>query len=307
MHDSTDTVGKILILGASSYIGRCLIEKIDPDSVIATYNQSPIKDGVHFDARSMSLTDLPVNPKEISSAIVLLGDAKPDSVASDSVRSHALNVEALTAILEQLRQWNIKPVFTSTEDVYDGQSRNYHESSAPNPITLYGRQKLEIERIIQDLFSDFTIFRLARVYGEIYGDGTLFTDWTDQILGDEKIICAHDQRFSPVFIDDVADGLSAAAAGSISGLYVFGGPISLSRLECLELMIAAFEKKRKVSCEIERCSILDFPTLEPRPLDTTLVSTKLENDLGVKFADPQMISERIVSRRLKKLNAGAMS
>jgi dTDP-4-dehydrorhamnose reductase len=288
--------GATLVLGASSNIGQRLVSRLGRENVIATFNRTPVQNGLHFDARVMALSDLPIEPDQISNAVILLGDTILDSVASDQIRARALNVTALSKIIDQLNSWDIKPIFTSTEVVYDGTGTLYDEESPANPIVLYGQQKLEIERYIQANFSDYVIFRLARIYGDTPGDGTIFIDWAQKILQGEKIICANNQRFSPVYIEDVIDCLIAAIHGRLSGLYVLGGPVGLSRLECLEMLIEAFGSKLKHPVDLEICSILDFPAIEPRPLDTTVSSKLLETEIGIRFTEIKDVCERIVTQ-----------
>ena len=189
---------KVLVLGGSGYLGRHLWAGLGTDRAIVTYYSKPIYGGVYFNSLSMNLADIVEMPEAISHAVILLGDTDPETCAADITKSQALNVDSIKRILEHLKCWRIKPVFTSSEFVFDGTKGNYVESDPVNPILVYGRQKVELERYLQDRFDEFIIVRLAKVFGAQRGDGTLFMNWLDDIEQRRTIYCAHDQVFSPI-------------------------------------------------------------------------------------------------------------
>lgn len=192
----------VLILGGSSYIGQHLWSRLGPDKAIATYYTNPIPGGMYFDSLSMDLADIIDTPETISHAVILFGDTNPETCAADKAKSQALNVDSIKRVLEYLRYWRIKPIFISSEHVFDGTKGNYIESDPVTPILTYGQQKAEIERYLQDHFDEFVIIRLAKVFGAHRGDGTLFTNWLDDINRRQIIYCAHDQIFSPIWQRD---------------------------------------------------------------------------------------------------------
>ncbi len=57
-------------------------------------------------------------------------------------------------------------IYYSTDYVFDGTANSpYTEVDIPNPVTVYGRSKLEAEKRIQAILDDFAIMRIAWVYG----------------------------------------------------------------------------------------------------------------------------------------------
>ena len=190
---------KILIIGASSYIGKRLVRSFDKERIIATYNHNAIKNGIYFNVEKMDLSDIPINIHEISHAIILFGDTNPETCYRNRQYSNTINVIKTKRIIDFLSIYDIKIIFTSTEFVFDGIKGDYTETDVPNPILIYGKQKLEIEEYIQKILKDFTILRLSKVYGDDINDNTLFTSWYKELLSEPKsITCAYDQIFSPV-------------------------------------------------------------------------------------------------------------
>ena len=156
---------KILAIGASSFVGKNFMDKYSDKEIIATYNTRKIKDGIHFNALTADLNEVIDNFGEIHSAIIFMGDTKPISCYQNPEFSNQLNVDSITRVLNCLKEWEIRPIFISTEFAFDGEKGNYNEDDRTNPIVLYAKQKLLIEKYIQSSFSDYIIFRLAKVYG----------------------------------------------------------------------------------------------------------------------------------------------
>ena len=60
--------------------------------------------------------------------------------------AHKLNVE-VTSVLAELAA-DIPFVFFSTDLVFDGRAGNYDESAAVNPLSVYGKTKVDAERVV---------------------------------------------------------------------------------------------------------------------------------------------------------------
>jgi len=269
----------ILVFGGSSYVGQRLLNVADHQSVIATYNSNPFPSGISYSPKSASLSDIVDEPDFFSHAILLLGDTQPDSCIADPDKSHETNVEGLIKLIGELNEANIKPIFTSTEFVFDGEKGNYSETDEARPILLYGQQKLEIESYLKEHCEDYLIFRLAKVFGDEINDGTLFSGWARALkTGDREFLCAADQAFSPVYVNDVIQALALAVTENLSGLYHLSGGTRLSRMESLDLFLSEVGRQKGWSVDVRTCSIHDFDLPEKRPLDVSMRIDKLIAD-----------------------------
>ncbi len=278
-------MSKLLILGASSSVGSHLYSRLGPERAIGTFNSKPVPGGRRFDSLSMRLNQV-VEKGEARHAAVLLADPQPDSCLKDPEKSRRLNVTAMMALLEQCWELGIVPIFASTEFVFDGAKGDYIESDRADPILLYGQQKKEIEDFLAASGRPYCCFRLAKVYGDRPGDGTLFTAWASQLAGGTRHFrCAVDQRFSPVFVGDVGETILRMADRDLRGVYHLSGNQAFSRIDLLRRTVAAFAARRPVEVEIEACSIDDFPLPEPRPKDVSMRADALARATGFRFAD----------------------
>lgn len=270
-----------LILGGSSYVGQHLWTTLGTDKAIPAYYSQPIHGGVYFDSLSMNLADIIEMPEAISHAVILLGDTNPETCAADITKSRALNVDSIKRILEYLKSWRIKPVFISSEFVFDGTKGNYVESDPVNPILVYGRQKVEIERYLQDRFDEFIVVRLAKVFGAQRGDGTLFMNWLNDIEQCRIIYCARDQVFSPIYIDDAVAAIIRLIESDCNGTFHLSGHRPFSRLGLLNILLAYVGEQT----EVIPCSIHDFGLAEKRPLNVSMRPDKLVRITGLQIGD----------------------
>jgi len=297
---STTPTKRILILGATSYIGRHLLNDINSTHVTATYCSAPLPNGVYFDALTMSLDDIIQDAACISSAIILFGNTDPDSCAMDIKRSWALNVESVQKVLKYLKQHNIKPIFLSSEFVFDGRKGNYTEQDTPNPILTYGRQKLLIEQYIQENFKEFIIVRLAKVFGSESYDGTLFTSWLNMMEEKNAIRCARDQFFSPIYVNNVIHALVQLLKDNLNGIFHLSNQKAWCRIDLLKTLIEQAKPYGLPTPEINLCSIHDFDLAEKRPVNVSMQPDKLIAATGIKIDDVGTACQLILQKRYKK-------
>jgi len=227
-----------------------------------------------------------------------LGDTHPDSCAKDKKRSELLNVKSIKEIVRTLNQWQLPLIFTSTEFVYDGKKGNYTEKEVPRPILTYGKQKVAVEKFIQKICPQHIIVRFGKVYGSERDDGTLFTDWINQLKTEKSIRVAADQIFSPVYVEDVVRAILKLLEKKAWGLYNLGNESGFSRLQLLKMLISKMNDKQADGVKITACSIDDFPLLEKRPKNVSLNTNKIRRITGINIRPVGQVCELIVNKLL---------
>lgn len=282
-------------------MGRHLFARLGVDRAVATYCRNHIQGGVYFDSVRMQLPDIIKRPEEISCAAILLGDTDPEACAMDIKKSQAVNVKKIRSILDYLKGWRIKPVFTSSEFVFDGTHGNYVETDPVSPILTYGRQKVEIEKYIRDNFSEFIILRLAKVYGSQLGDGTIFANWIEAIKkGATTLQCAYNQRFSPVYVSDVVQAFIRTAENGLNGIFHLAGERSFLRIELLNMLLSCIQEYKPVKIKVVPRSIHDFKLREKRPLDVSMRPDKLIKAAGIKLHQAEAICREMVKEAFQR-------
>ena len=272
---------KILILGASGFIGRALSERLGNEQCMCTYNSGKkLVNGIHFNILADSIAN--IDTSAVSHAVVLFGVTNPDHCASNRELSDAVNICGVKRVLDELGERQIPFIFTSSEVVFDGLKGDYVEGDQPNPILSYGIQKRIVEEYIAEKWPLATSIRIAKVYGTRPGDKSLLDGWFQQALLGGELRCAADFISSAVHIDDVVNSILTICSNRLYGTYHVGGPRGISRYDLFLSLLDAIQKKHRVpSTRVVPCSIDDFVTVEKRPKNVSFVTKKLVRDTGI--------------------------
>ena len=158
---------KVLVTGCNGQLGRA-IQKEYAGQV--EFILTDVAEGENI--TSLDITD-------IDAVMTLALDKKPDVI---------INCAALTNVDGCEKMWDLaykinaigprnlsiaaektgaKMIHVSTDYVFEGNgTRPYTEFDAPNPVSAYGKTKLEGEKFVQQFSSRFFIFRTAWLYGD---------------------------------------------------------------------------------------------------------------------------------------------
>lgn len=172
---------KLLITGASGFIGSALCNKLSDRNIIIGLDT---KKGIH---ESLDLISEQADLTDISSVSAIIGQHFPDvvihcagiahqktgSVDLDTyVRVNSVATEALARSAAMANQ-SVKFIFLSTVSVYGEDSAGHplSEDSPCKPSSDYAASKVNAERRLlalhdDDILHDLTILRLAPVYDQ---------------------------------------------------------------------------------------------------------------------------------------------
>jgi len=282
---------QVLVLGASGYIGGRLCQEMAAEA-IGTYRHKPVFGGLHFDAVSMDLSGLLDDYPTIQTAVIGYAQSNLDLCRREEALSREINVCSTRRVIDLLKERSIKTIFLSSDCVFDGKKGDYIEEDAANPINLYGKHKIEIEHYLRENAPDSLILRLPKVFGTDIDDGKILSSWISQMQKGGTIRCASDQRFSPLDIRDIVASLRAAIRSNLSGVYHVANTRSCTWAELFLTLAKSLHKKPK----FEECSIGDFNTLEPRPLNISMNPSKFLKTTNLKFRTLESCCDEIADK-----------
>ncbi|MBF0127191.1 MAG: sugar nucleotide-binding protein [Magnetococcales bacterium] len=284
-------MAKLLIIGASGYVGRHLFAALGPERALATWYSHPLPGGVRFDPETMRLEDLSIRPGRFSHAFLLHGMTRITPCAMDPVASDRVNVAQLESLLQQCAGLGIKPIFTSSDAVFDGSRGNHSETDLPNPLLRYARQKCLIERYLADSGMDHGVIRLPKVYSAADDGISLLSVWWRGIRRNETIRCAVDRIFSPIAVEDVVRGLIATVEKDLSGLFHLCGPEALSMMALFELFA---QRLPPCAIDLAPCRINDLGFPETWPRNISMNPARFIQATGLAPQAPATVVERFV-------------
>ena len=174
-------IKNILITGSQGYIGSCLhrslskktynIHCLDKKMSLINLNQSNFKKINLLDYKKLKKQGKKINPDLI---IHLAGESTIDNINSKSNYINN-NIAATKNIIKLMKELKIKNlIFSSTAAVYGKKKKLIKENSTKNPSNIYGKTKLECEKLIKiglkSFDSKFIILRFFNVCSSLKKD-----------------------------------------------------------------------------------------------------------------------------------------
>lgn len=186
------------------------------------------------------------------------------------------NVAATEQVAKACRTVGAHLVHLSTEYVFDGLAGPYAESDLPNPISVYGRTKLESERLVERLCPNGAIARTTVLYGYALNVRPNFVTWLVQTLqSGQSARVVDDQIGSPTLADNLAEMCLALADHRVSGVYHTVGADVIDRFSFAHLICEVFELDRALLAPVSTASLAQ-PA--PRPLRAGLRIDRLRRE-----------------------------
>jgi dihydroflavonol-4-reductase len=229
----TGRLGKALL---NKLIGRQEVRVLDPDNTLLPEKVIPIKG---------DLDDVKALSRGIAGCDVVFHLAALVDYNAPWSRLEEVNVQGTRNIVDMCAKHRIRRlIFISSTSVYGKELKESpaNEETPTNPTDLYGKSKLEAERIVGEHFTDVqsTILRPGVMYGPTYLDyyGKVLRAIQQgkmQILGDGKNVIPF------IHADDVVDAMIKAAAfdAAKGKTYVLSGNNSVTQEQIYEIAAQA--------------------------------------------------------------------
>lgn len=258
------------IIGASGLIGYNLYMALKSSrrKVIGTYFLNKKKELVRFDLKKgdFSLFDK-CTQVVISGAITNI-----DECLLNKDEAYKINVKKTVEFIKYLADRAIKPVFLSSDQVFDGKKGNYTEKDEPRPINFYGDFKLQVEEFMKKNMENYLILRLSKIYSRDLNESGMFTEMFLRLKKKEKIKAAYNQIFNPTDVNMISYFVRKALNKNLKNLYHLANSKIMSRYD-FALSIAneyGFDKNLIIPVDIRALSLL-----EKRPLNSSLNVKKI--------------------------------
>ena len=128
------------------------------------------------------------------------------------------------------KQTGAKVIHISTDYVFDGtKNEPYTETDKPNPISIYGKSKLEGELAIQEISDNYVIIRTAWLFGPHRNN--FVTTMLELGRKNHTVSVVTNQRGNPTYTDDLSFAIWTIISLNLQGLYHVTNAGTCSRYE----------------------------------------------------------------------------
>ena len=293
----------ILITGASGFIGGYLVSKlkykyriIGTDIDKSSYNKCEYF--YNNDITDKYKINEIFNNHKIDYVIHTAAEKSLINCENNKKRAYEVNYLASEVLYNICKERNVKFIFISSDQVFDGSTGNYNENAETNPINYYGKlKKLFEDRIKND--ENISICRTALTFGEIpknqqsyfeqikKNDHLVVQSYIVQhviykLLNKEEIILPQNEYINPTSIELLYNQISKVIETNATGILHCCGGEKISRYE--------FGKKIAMIFKLDDSFIKPNNSNDKlRPKDVSLNIDHSSSLLGISFLDIDMM------------------
>ena len=241
---------KILVIGGSGLVGsNCLSHFASQPGmeVMGTYFSYPASNTEYFDTLNI---DNPENAdiESFDPDVIMHCGALThvDKCETEVEESYDKTVRSTLNVIELCKAYDARMLYVSTDYVFDGKDGPYDENAEVNPLSVYGKHKLEAEQLVLNKVPGSVVIRITNVYGDEERNKNFVTRIAEACVKGEilELKLPVDQYASPVNAADVAKALFLLARDGKSGIYNIAGVDFLNRVELVEKILSFFPNNK---------------------------------------------------------------
>lgn len=273
------TKQKILLYGISGMVGSRIGQVLGDRFRIVAPPHS------HLDVTNQKLVHQNIEDVRPDKIIYAAGITKVDYAQIHPAETFLVNAQAVGYICQKAKAANIPVIYISTDAVFDGANnrRSYVEEDRPSPLSVYGKSKLEGERITLSTSPKNCVIRTIMVYSANFPHKKDFARLAyEGLKRGEKFEGIVDQVINPIFVDDLVWAIAAVLDKNAKGIWHLAAVDYTTNYGFVEKIAKAFGFNKKL---ITKVKFADFFKDKPAPrcrycwLDTA----KFQKEFGKKI------------------------
>ena len=267
---------KVLIIGASGLVGSNCLRYFKQKEIecVGTYFSYEAKDTVFFDTLNLHNHDN-FDVASFKPDVILHCGALThvDYCEHHEAESHEKTVHSTNNMIALAKEINAKLVFISTDYIFDGKDGPYLENAVSNPLSVYGKHKLEAENAVLQANPDNIVIRITNVYGDEERGKNFVSRIIEQIFEQQKLTLKLpiDQYSTPINAFDIARCLYLLINDNKNGIYHIAGTDYMNRVQLALTILKYFPE---ASYELIPMTTTEINAAAARPLQGGLKNLK---------------------------------
>jgi dTDP-4-dehydrorhamnose reductase len=274
---------RLLLTGARGYIGRYLEDFFSKKYQVISLDMAPSsQSGGRYqnycfcDLRDYaSLNELMIR-EEPDIVIHCAGIKDLSACETNPEEAYRINFGGTRNLIKSIIDQSLRSIFLSTDYVFSGERGNYSENDKTEPKTVYGRTKLEAEKVIREKCSNFAICRTSSVYGK----GSSFFEFILSSLDAGREVEVYDNAyFSPTCIFNLVQMIDRILEKRVIGIFHTAGSEEISRYMFAKKIARVFGKDESLVRGVHK------PEQSPIARNSSLNVERTRSVLGIESWD----------------------
>ncbi|MFC1819595.1 dTDP-4-dehydrorhamnose reductase [Thermodesulfobacteriota bacterium] len=260
---------KILLLGGSGMLGSDCKEVLSKEHEVLSPNKKEL-DIISWDV----VID---NLHEISPDVILncAGFTDVNTCEKEAFLVRKVNVEGPRNLAQGSARFNCRIIHISSDYVFNGQKgvpQPYFEDDPVDPLSAYGKSKVESEVAVKENSPNYIIIRTGWLYG-INGKNFINSILGNALKKKSKPLKVVDEEIgSPTWTYRLALQIKELLKTDSKGTLHTTSEGYCSRFEYAQHIL----KRLKIKTPVEPCSIKDYPQAAKRPVNCILENRLLK-------------------------------
>jgi len=267
---------KTLIVGASGQVGSQMLRALGGRALATsrTAREDWLKLDVAELAETAQAAEL-LDAHELDAIYCVGGMTWVDGCEKEPELAHRTNARGPGVLAAYARRRGLPYVFFSTDYVFDGAKEHpgpYAEDAPANPLSVYGRTKLEGEQRVLQAYPQALVLRTTWVYGADARRMNFLYSMMRNLNARQPMKVPQDQVSTPTYNRDlvrVALGLVEARA---AGVFHVAGPELLGRLKFAQKVARGLGLDASL---LEGVTTAELKQPAARPLNSGLSTSRL--------------------------------
>ncbi|MCX6111823.1 MAG: dTDP-4-dehydrorhamnose reductase [Proteobacteria bacterium] len=283
----------VLVTGAKGQLGK-EIEKLSSGQLWTGERKFFFTDIDELDVTDIASIRSYITQKTIDIIINCAAYTAVNKAETEKEKAKLLN-EAVPAYLALVaRESNMPLIHISTDFVFDGEKKHpYVETDKPNPLSVYGRTKLEGEYEVIKHGGTFIIIRTSWLYSEF---GNNFVKTILRLAKEKKELgVVSDQIGAPTYAEDLASvilGIIPNIQNGTREIFHYSNEGVISWYDFAKAIVDI----KNINCKIIPIETKDYLTSAVRPLYSVLDKTKIKETFDVQIPEWRDSLKRCLNR-----------
>lgn len=231
----------LLITGGSGFVGANLARVFGAkSSVVVTFLRTPVQadfESVQMDIRDEEAVMAIMESFKPKAVIHSAGNKNVKFCEDNPDEAARTNSLASRNVARACRRVGSKLVYISTDLVFECERGGYRESEIPQPNTVYGKTKLDGERLVCAEAPGVAICRT----GGVYGKNSPLLNWlTGELMAGRPVEGFSDVANTPTYVDNLAEMIGAILQSDLSGVFHTAGCQRVNRYELFQSYARTF-------------------------------------------------------------------